>query len=317
MTGGACSPNHASPSKALRPGRLVSGILTAVLAAAALAVVAAATRQDEPASLNISGLNEFTRKLTFTVRSYKDPDRDLTAYTTFGFDFVSKDEPLLEKELAKALQPHLEAKGLKRQDTDAQMLVRITSKVQSGPENLYVRYLQVNFLDGAALASAKESTVPPAVWRGEAADVGAESDIRSVAEPMFREILTEFPTRNEKGERRDWSCHRRGEIGVEVDRQDWRVIKVVRPGSPAALAGVQVSDSLEKVNDLSMSWRMSYRPERERDAAKRENWVEQDWLFIRWYSDTGNRMILTLRSADRKTRTVVLPLAIREVCDPL
>lgn len=38
------------------------------------------------------------------ARSYHDPDRNLDGYKTFAFDYASKNDPLLEKELFKALR---------------------------------------------------------------------------------------------------------------------------------------------------------------------------------------------------------------------
>jgi hypothetical protein len=288
------------------------------VAASGVFLLAAAPTQDQAAGLGIrSDWNDsLTVYFSISVKTYQDPDKDLNAYKTFSFDYASQNDPLLEKELFRELQSQLDARGLKRHDANPQMVIRMLFTVQPGPENTFVRYLQLNFLDGPELTSGKELKVPPVVWKGEAGSGGTASDIRKVAPFMFRELLGEFPTRTGKNEKRPWICGNIAEIGIEVDRKDWHVIRAVQPGSPAALAGVRVSDSLEKINDATTSWRMSYRPEREKYRFQRENWVQRDYLYIRYSKEIGNQMVLKLKGADRKTRTVRVPFAVSERCGP-
>jgi hypothetical protein len=291
-------------------------ILAVVLAAAGPVLPGVGTAADQAGTLGIRTRSDdaVTGTYAISVKSYHDLDKSLDGYKTFGFDYASKDDPLLEKELFKALQVELEAKGLERQDADPQMVIRLIFVVKPATESTWVRYLQLNFLDGAELSSGKELKLPPVVWKAEAASAGSGSDIRTVAPLMFREVLGEFPVKTAKREQRQVTCMEHGEIGIEVDRGDWRVIKAVQPGSPAAIAGVQVGDSLEKINDATMSWRMAYRPENGKRRWERVNWVEKNFLYIRWPSKLGNVMVLKLKSADKKTRTVKVPLVIKEEC---
>jgi hypothetical protein len=251
-----------------------------------------------------------------SVRVYADPDKKPGEHPTFAFEYRSKDDPLLEKELFRQLQAAMEARGLKRQEPDAQIVVRLDFTVKPADGNQVLRYLQMNFLDRAELKSGKELPVPPVIWKGEAASVGQESDIRSVAPFMFREVLREFPTRSGRGEQRAVYCSNVGDTGIDVDRRDWHVIRAVRPGSPAALAGVTAGDWLDKIDDATVSWRMTYRPEKEEYAFKRANYVEGDYLYIRWTKNSGSRMVFKLKGPDGKTRTVKIALDIVDPCAP-
>lgn len=314
MNSGSRLPNRGSLAGRSTP--LTRIILAAVLAVAGPAFVGAGADPDQTGTLRIRWRTDdaITATYAISVKSYYDPDRTLDGYTTFAFDYANADDPLLEKELFKMVQLQLEARGMTRQDEGPQLLMRLIFVVKPLEDGTYLRFLQLNFLDAAELASGRELKVPPVVWKGEAASAGSASDIRKVAPLMFREMLFEFPVRTSRDERRTVVCMEYGEIGIAVDRRDWRVIKAVEPGSPAAVAGVTTNDSLEKINDATMSWRMSYRPEKEKYAWKRVNWVEGDYLFIRWPDESRSVMSLRLKAANGKTRTVKIPVVVKEGC---
>ena len=311
-----CICSCSQGSTAGRSSTLTRVLLAAMLAGAGtvLAGVEAAPEQAGTLGIRWRSDDAITATYAISVKSYYDPDRTLDGYTTFAFDYASKDDPLLEKELFKMVQLRLEARGLIRQDAGPQLLMRLIFTVQPADDGTFVRYLQLNFLDAAELGSGQELKVPPVVWKAEAASAGSVSDIRTVAPLMFREMLGEFPVKTSKDERRTVYCMEYGEIGIEIDRRDWRLIKAVEPGSPAALAGVTTADSLEKINDASMSWRMSYRPEKEKAAWRRVNWVEKDYLYIRWPDRSRGVMSLRLKSTNGKTRTVKIPVVVKVGC---
>jgi hypothetical protein len=57
------------------------------------------------------------------VRVYKDVDESLAAYKTFDFDYTSKTNPLLEKELFHQLEKVLQAHGLTRVKENPQVVI--------------------------------------------------------------------------------------------------------------------------------------------------------------------------------------------------
>lgn len=301
----------------MRPAPIFSFLLSFL--AVAGSAPGAALAQDQPAGLTIrspwSGAS-LSAHFTVSVKSYYDRDPDLSRYKTFAFEYASKTDPLLEKDLVRECQARLEARGLTRDDANAQLAIRILFTVQSAGEEGWAKYVQLNFLDRAELISGKEQPVPPVVWKGEVVSAGPGSDIRKVAPFMFTEVLDEFPAPSGRSEKRQWFCHQYGDIGVAIDRTDWHVIRSVRSGSPAALAGVRETDRLEKINDASMSWRMTYHPEREKWPLRRENWVQSNHLYIRESDRNGQAMVLRLKAADGKTRTVTVPMEFKEECGP-
>jgi hypothetical protein len=58
-----------------------------------------------------------------SLRVYKDPDESLAVYKSFDFDYTSKTNPLLEKELFKQLERALQAHGLTRVKENPQVVI--------------------------------------------------------------------------------------------------------------------------------------------------------------------------------------------------
>ncbi|MBU2622027.1 MAG: hypothetical protein KKD92_06910 [Proteobacteria bacterium] len=57
------------------------------------------------------------------IRVYRDVDESLAAYETFDFDYTSKTNPLLEKELFRQLEKVLQAHGLTRVKKNPQIVI--------------------------------------------------------------------------------------------------------------------------------------------------------------------------------------------------
>ncbi len=57
------------------------------------------------------------------IRTYKDADEKLTDFKTFDFDYTSKTNPLLEKELFKLLEKVLQKHGLSRSEKNPQITI--------------------------------------------------------------------------------------------------------------------------------------------------------------------------------------------------
>lgn len=73
--------------------------------------------------------------LAINVRSYKDPERNLSNYTRYEFEYTNKGNPLLEKELFKTAQQFLDRRGLKRDTENPEIL--ITLNFYSGRKEYY------------------------------------------------------------------------------------------------------------------------------------------------------------------------------------
>jgi hypothetical protein len=71
-----------------------------------------------------------------SLNIYKDPDKDVSSFKTYSFDYTNKDNPLLEKELFKMLDGILAQKGLKRNDDNPDIL--ITMSVFVGKKEAYI-----------------------------------------------------------------------------------------------------------------------------------------------------------------------------------
>lgn len=74
-----------------------------------------------------------------SVRTYRDVDESLAAYKTFDFDYTSKTNPLLEKELFHQLEKVLQAHGLIRVKENPQIIISmdffVGKKEQYTPPN--------------------------------------------------------------------------------------------------------------------------------------------------------------------------------------
>ncbi len=57
------------------------------------------------------------------IRVYRDADESLAGYKTFDFDYTSKTNPLLEKELFRQLEKTLQARGLTRVENNPQITI--------------------------------------------------------------------------------------------------------------------------------------------------------------------------------------------------
>lgn len=74
------------------------------------------------------GLPE-TLHYVMNIKAYKDPDKDLSSYKTFTFDYTDKKNPLLEKELFKMVETALtegiysKGRGLRRSEDNPDILI--------------------------------------------------------------------------------------------------------------------------------------------------------------------------------------------------
>gem|GEM_PF-3185799 len=65
-------------------------------------------------------------KSGISTRDYTDPERELSSFKTYSFDYTDAKNPLLEKELFRMLESVLKKKGFSRDDKNPQLLVTIS-----------------------------------------------------------------------------------------------------------------------------------------------------------------------------------------------
>lgn len=83
-----------------------------------------------------------TTSYVMNIKAYKDPDKDLSSYKTFTFDYTCKENPLLEKELFKTVETILtegiygsKGRGLKHSKENPDLL--ITMNFYTGKKEEY------------------------------------------------------------------------------------------------------------------------------------------------------------------------------------
>jgi len=231
-------------------------------------------------------------QVSMDAQGYGDPDKDPSAYKTFALERTSRDNPLLEKELLKTLEEKLLAAGLTRSEEKPDILVvmhsfvgkkaqftlpgtlttmripyqwalgpaRAAGGTASSADDTYYRHVRLYFLDYAELAQGAKLDLPPLLWMGEVGSSGTMNDIRVVAPFLFRGLLEEFPKSSGKSTNRMVSEYVYGVLGVRFDAGDWRIIREVLPGGPAAAAGLHADDTIVRINgintlsEIKVSW---------------------------------------------------------------
>lgn len=86
--------------------------------------------QSRPLVFGLGGL-----KYVMNLKVYSDPEKDLFIYKTYAFDYTNKENPLLEKELFKMLEPIFTNKGLKKAKENPDIL--ITMNFYTGKKEKY------------------------------------------------------------------------------------------------------------------------------------------------------------------------------------
>jgi hypothetical protein len=246
---------------------------------------------------SISSYNEFSKAcyyyIKFNSESYNefsilgDESKNLMDLNTFDFDYISKDESLLEKNLLNKLEKHLTGYGLTRNTVNPDILILISfysgqqehyvppqqiisTKIQSY-FNWYWGYIPVPVTESKTkdgftrvtyltninlkLLDAKEiptSKVPPVLWSASYSEVSPEKVfISDCADKVFSNLLLQFPKVVKE------NCKNLMEntytfTGLIYDKRNPSVIADVLPGSPAFQAGMRKGDAIIKISDRKL-----------------------------------------------------------------
>ena len=122
--------------------------LLILICACAIGIYGCAAVPVRPSTLGLLGEGEIAGRIKnilyvkMNLKVYKDPDKDLSSYKTFAFDYTDKKNPLLEKELFKMVEAALtkgiysKGRGLRRSEETPDIL--ITMNFFTGEKEEYV-----------------------------------------------------------------------------------------------------------------------------------------------------------------------------------
>jgi|GEM_PF-700270 hypothetical protein len=217
------------------------------------------------------------------ITMLSDDMRDMTKYLTFDFDFISTDDPLMEKKLASILEAQLISLGLKRSQDNPDLLIILS--FYSGQKDQYVPpqqiistkiksvfnwywgyipvpvtesktqggYTQMTYLSNINLKilDAKEietSKTPPLVWSGSISQVSPEKIfLTDQAYEFFSMTMSQFPIVWQQNAD-NYAYNHYAYTGVIYDLENPEIIADVIPGSPAAKAGIKKGDKILNIN---------------------------------------------------------------------
>lgn len=136
---------------------------------------------------------------SFSAKIYKDPDRDLSSFKTYTFEYTNVDNPLLEKELFKMLGNVLEKKGFKKDANNPELLITMDFKtgkkeIFTPQKTIMIKYyhnIRLKFLDYSKLKNIEKPKIPPLIYLGEIGCEGDSSDIRLIAHDMLESLVIE------------------------------------------------------------------------------------------------------------------------------
>jgi hypothetical protein len=212
-----------------------------------------------------------------------DNTRDMTGYKTYGFDFLSQDDPLTEKTLAGILEGQLNGLGLMRNQDNPDLLIILNfysgqkdnfvppqqiistkiktvfnwywgyvpvpvteSRTQAGYTQMtYLANINVKFLDAREIETSK---TPPIVWSGSISQISQQKIFLSEqAQEFFTMALSQFPLVWQPNSE-NYMYNHYAYSGIIYDVEDPKTIADVIPGSPAAVAGIQKGDKILGIN---------------------------------------------------------------------
>jgi len=212
-----------------------------------------------------------------------DDSRDMFKYKTYDFEFTNAQDPLMEKELFKALEQQLTVKKMKRVTENPDLLIIMTyftgQKEQYTPPQqivsshiktvyswnwglipipitetttkegytdvTYLTTISLKFLDADEIEGSK---LPPVVWSGTL------SQTSKIKKPLlenswiyFSTMLAEFPEvwvqNSDYYYSKPYSY-----TGLWFNKNDLQTISEVNPGSPAYKIGIQKGDKILSIN---------------------------------------------------------------------
>ena len=217
-----------------------------------------------------------------TISALKDLSRDLSTFQTFDFDYSSKDDPLLERNLFSLLEAELRAAGMRRDQENPDLLIIIN--FYSGAQNQYIPPQQIvstkiksvfnwywgnipvpvtetkvkegynitSYLTNISLKflAAREietSKTPPVVWSGSISKSSrGQSFLNEVGAEYFRVLMSQYPE-VWKENAKSYLISKYAYTGIIYRAGDEIVVADVTPDSPSDRAGLQSGDVISDI----------------------------------------------------------------------
>lgn len=258
---------------------------------------------ENPQAYYISGpVNDYLKFCSYSLKeniskhaqvtTLADDGKRLDEYSTYDFDFTSREDPLMEKTLLNDLEKQLIEIGLKRNTVSPDILIIISfysgqkdqfvppqqivstriqnyfnwywgyipvpvteSKTKEGQTiSTFLTNINVKFLDANDLS---DSELPPVIWSSSYSEVSPEKTFLSdCSKEIFKYLLLQFP-RVEKENCENLVINNYTFTGIIYDNDNLALIADVIPGSPAYEAGVKGGDAILKVNGRKIAEQLS------------------------------------------------------------
>lgn len=239
------------------------------------------------ALIHTEGYTDHSRMDQSTMAVLDDDDKDMLKYKTYDFELTSADDPLLEKEIFIELGTQLNDKGMKRSQTNPDLLIVMsfysgqkeqyvppqqivstniknvwnwywgsipmpitsTTTIDGYTDVTYLTTISLKFLDASEIDSSK---LPPVVWSGSISQVSkTKTAIIDKCGDIFALLLWQFPTVWVPNSEYYYLQHY-SYTGIIYNMNDMKTICDVIPGSPAGLAGIKKGDKILNINLLKV-----------------------------------------------------------------
>jgi len=217
------------------------------------------------------------------ITMLSDDSRNMELYKTFDFDFLSNDDPLMEKRLAAMLEARLTTLGLKRSQETPDILIILSfysgqkdqfvppqqiistkiksvfswywgnipvpvteSKTQEAYTQMtYLSNINLKFLDAKEIETSK---TPPIIWAGSMSQISFEKIfLTDQADEFFQMTMSQFPLVWQLNAEK-YLFNNYAYTGIMYEQGNFEMVADVIPGSPAAIAGIQKGDKISNIN---------------------------------------------------------------------
>ena len=226
-----------------------------------------------------------TRTFTCPFKTTVNPESNLISYATFGFAAPDPKNPALEKTINAAIRKSLEQKGLKYSGKNPDLIVQTHYSNMANPnfrnnlnpekfpvacrynvntkmmEDLPIYYnplIQTNqarfFLSLTIQLVDNKKNKNTIVWECEANELlKSEYSLADYAEFHVPLMFMQYPyPKSMETVQFYYSRSKYNYTGIHYYMDDLKLITEVEPSSPAAKAGIEAGDIVEKINGIKL-----------------------------------------------------------------